>query len=394
MKKIKVLRVVTNSSVVPWHLKNTLELHRLDENIKVFVVGENVEQYSNTYPHVIFINWKVERKPNFFKDLHSLYNLIKIIFRIKPDIVHSLMPKASLLASVASFITRVPVRIHTFTGQMWNLDLRYKKNILYWFDRLVFNLNTICLTDSPSQSEFLLEHGFVSNTKKLECLGFGSLSGVDSSSIKYNQETVDYLKNKYSLHNKFVCLFLARKNQEKGAFDLLEIFQDFNDGNSVLLFIGPDNSDGWLSNLRLSKPSLFNDVIELDSVTNPFDFIKCSDVLILLSKREGFGSIVIDAASMGVPSIGTNIVGLRDAIDNGKTGILVESNNKKQTIDALKTLYTDTNIYRQYSRNCINRVREYFDSRLLHSELISLYTKSLPKISAQHYFNSSLSRKN
>ena len=61
----------------------------------------------------------MKRKISLFSDLISLYKLTKLFIGIRPEIVHSFTPKAGLLAMLAAFFSRVRIRIHTFTGQVW-----------------------------------------------------------------------------------------------------------------------------------------------------------------------------------------------------------------------------------------------------------------------------------
>ena len=58
----------------------------------------------------------ISRKNNIIKDLMSLISLIIIFRRIKPEIVHSITPKAGFLSMLAAFIAKTPIRMHTFTG--------------------------------------------------------------------------------------------------------------------------------------------------------------------------------------------------------------------------------------------------------------------------------------
>ena len=64
----------------------------------------------------------MERRMSPMKDLRSLWNLIKVFHKEKPYIVHSMTPKAGLLCMMAAWLTRVPRRIHTFTGLIWPTD--------------------------------------------------------------------------------------------------------------------------------------------------------------------------------------------------------------------------------------------------------------------------------
>ena len=116
-KKIKIFRVITQKEVVEWHLKNFLDRCSID--FDVFVLGNNVSHYKNQYQNINFIDITIKRKINIFSDLYVLISLAYYMIKYKPIVVHSIMPKAGLLSSISGFITLRPVRIHTFTGQVW-----------------------------------------------------------------------------------------------------------------------------------------------------------------------------------------------------------------------------------------------------------------------------------
>ena len=115
--KLKVVRVVTASYVVPWHLHNTLI--RMPPDFEVCVVGKGVSAYRGSYPEIKWMDINLNRKINFVSDLLALFELCRFFVTHKSDIVHSIMPKAGLVTAIAGFVCRVPVRIHTFTGQVW-----------------------------------------------------------------------------------------------------------------------------------------------------------------------------------------------------------------------------------------------------------------------------------
>jgi len=115
--KPRVVRIVTASYVVPWHLANTLK--RIAADFEVTVVGQGVSAYRDTWPDIRWIDLDLNRKVSLWSDLRALFSLCRIFLAIEPDIVHSIMPKAGLLSALAGFLCRVPVRMHTFTGQVW-----------------------------------------------------------------------------------------------------------------------------------------------------------------------------------------------------------------------------------------------------------------------------------
>ena len=222
-KKLKIVRVVTASYVVPWHMTNTLT--RMSEDFEVCVVGQGVSSYQEAFPDVKWIDINIDRKLNPVTDLLAFIDLCRFLLIYKPDIVHSIMPKAGLLTAFAGFFCRIPVRIHTFTGQVWATKTGITRAVHYLADKSINALNTICLTDSPSQSAFLHEHKITHAGQPLPVLLKGSLSGVDIT--RFNNQSLanqaSQLRESLKLKKSdFVFAFIARKSQDKGAIDILE----------------------------------------------------------------------------------------------------------------------------------------------------------------------------
>jgi glycosyltransferase involved in cell wall biosynthesis len=378
--KIKIFRIVTQKDVVEWHLHNFLV--RSENDFDVFVLGNNVCFYESHYKHVKFINLNIKRKINLLSDIHCLLFLCYYMIKHRPTIVHSIMPKSGLLSSLSSFLTKRPVRIHTFTGQVWANTSGYKRKLFVFLDKLIIRLNTNNLTDSPSQSEFLFNNGVSLQGKLIPCLGIGSLSGVDIEKFNYNKLINDrsVIREKLNIKDKdFVLLFLGRKSIVKGIINLFESFDDLSDLNLKLLFIGPDESNGKLDDLLKEYSHLTENIIQLDSVSFRQQYIIASDLLCLPSSIEGFGSIVIDSAALGVPTIGFNIVGLVDAIENNKTGILVENGSSPKFAEAIRFLVENDEIYNTFKSNCISRAVNFFDANLLYKYQKMFYIKSINK---------------
>jgi glycosyltransferase involved in cell wall biosynthesis len=381
MSKIKIVRVVTSENVIPWHMHNTLK--RISNDYEVCVVGQNVSVHKNKYPDIEFVDIDINRKINLFSDLKALIMLTKFLFSYKPHIVHSIMPKAGLLTSLAGFFCRVPIRIHTFTGQIWVANKGRLGKFHYYIDSLINTLNTVCLTDSFSQSRFLFENSISYQGKPLPVLGLGSLSGVDIERFHaYIKNNNKYdLRNKYNIDCKtFVFSFIARKTYEKGAYDMLKTFSSINKKyeNTKLLFIGPDE-DSAVEQLHIDHPELFINVIERGMVSNIEDYIIMSDVLCLPSYREGFGSIIIDAASMGIPAIGSKIDGLIDSISDGETGILFSVGDLNEFEKSMKLLIENNDLLCSLGENAQKRVEKYFSAQYVYQEQNFFYEKYICK---------------
>ena len=374
-QKLKVVRVVTASHVVPWHLNNTLR--RISADFEVCVVGLDVSKNQELYPNIKFVDIGISRKPNFISDGLALIELCRFFVSYKPDIVHSIMPKAGLLAAIAGYICRIPIRIHTFTGQTWGEKSSFSWHVYYWLDRLINSVNTVCLTDSFSQSKFLFENKISYLREPLPVISKGSLSGVDIERFNLDNLAEDVAQLRLQLDldsNYFVFGFIARKTRAKGAIDILNAFFTLSAAcNRVkLLFVGPDE-DGEIARLCETNPELFSNVINVDYVNNHEAYLAIIDVLCLPSYREGFGSIVIDAAAMGIPTIGTRIPGLTDSVMDRETGLLFPVGDVNELVSSMQRFIDDPEMRKLMGENAKARVDEYFTADQLYFGLKEVY---------------------
>lgn len=376
----KLMRVVTDGRVVAWHLEKTLI--DLQESYDLILVGQDVSNFCSELLNVKCYDLKITPKINLLADLIGLFQLICVLRKERPAIVHSIMPKAGLLTALASFFI-VPVRIHTFTGQVWQTSHGFSRLFLRSLDKLVVMLNTFCLTDSPSQSTFLLAEGIVaSNKEKLPCLLHGSLGGVDLNKIDYNKKGFWRSKLRSELNiplGAFVIGYLARKTVDKGALLFIDMARDvlaeFND--IFFVFVGPDDSGGLVS-AYLEKNGLESQrFIDIPQVSDHQEFLSIMDILCLPSFREGFGSVVLDAAALAVPTIGSKIPGLIDAIADKSTGILFEPGSVDALVASVRQCVTKRDSVIKMGMAARDRVLESFDSKLLSDELIRLYSNQL-----------------
>lgn len=380
--KPKLLRIVTDARVVPWHLGKTLRT--LEGDFEIYVAGDFVSQYESLFPGITFVDLPIQPKINLFRDLKGLFYLVVLIFKIKPKIVHSIMPKAGLLTALASFFL-VPIRLHTFTGLVWQTKSGFSKSALRLLDKLVVKLNTLCMTDSFSQSEFLFKEGIrTRENEPLPVISRGSLGGVDLDIIDINNKALwrNQIRHTYNIpEGKFVIGYLARKTSDKGAMLMLDVFQvlaAIND-NVVLMFIGPDDSAGELDKYKSRQPNWNKSVIEIDAVESHQKYLSAFDVLCLPSFREGFGSIVIDAAALSVPTVGSKIFGLTDAIVENETGLLFECGNKDELIKSINLLLGNDNLVDKLGKAAYQRTVKFFDYKILSMELASLYIELITR---------------
>lgn len=321
-----------------------------------------------------FIPLKMVREINPLQDLVSLLVLIKVFRTHKFDIVHSTTPKAGLLCAIAGKVTGVKVRLHTYTGQPWVTMSGVKKSTLKFCDKVIGFLNTRCYTDSFSQQKFLIEQHVV-KPDRISVLGEGSFAGVDLKrfdAARFSDGERASLKHELgiSLQSK-VIVFVGRITRDKGVSELIEAFELLvAEKNDVfLLFVGPYEADGLAIIDSISSPDVLCRIKVVGFSSVPEKYMSVCNILCLPSYREGFGTVVIEAAAMGLPTVGTSIYGLTDAVVDGETGILVPVGDSIGLASAIRLLVTDEDTLRAMSSTAKERAVTTFDSKI-YSELL------------------------
>ena len=381
MKKNKVAFVATAPLVVKFHLEPIIK--KLKNEYEVVVLtnlsGEDENNFLEILPDgVLYIDTKMERKISFLKDLKTLFLLLRFFTKEDVDIVFTLSPKAGLLGSFASYIGGVPLRIHAFTGQVWQTKKGGFRSLLSWMDKLINLFSSKVLIDSYSQRKFLIDYNVVSENSSL-VLGDGSLVGVDTERFSSDSTIRKKIRQNAGVPwDTKIFLFVGRLDREKGILDLLEAFYYVNKiiGNTALWVVGPSEID--LSELYKSLDDISAKSVQFFPYTpNPENYMMAADVFCLPSYREGFGTVIIESAACGIPSIGSNISGLSDSIVNNKTGLLFNVKDIANLSAAMIKLAEDDSLRLTLGEQAMLRAREKFDQRIVVARLVKFLKKEL-----------------
>uniref|UniRef100_UPI0040474468 glycosyltransferase n=1 Tax=Polynucleobacter sp. TaxID=2029855 RepID=UPI0040474468 len=315
----------------------------------------------------------IVRGPRLISDVIALLNIYKVIFSIKPNVVHTISPKAGLLGVIAGFCCLVPIRTHTFTGQVWANKRGVVRFLLKSFDVVISLLCTHLLTDSASQKKFLIDNG-VAKTNKISVLGNGSICGIDPERFKRKNEVRKNLREKFTIgESDVVFLFMGRLNRDKGVYDLIEAFQRLNSHSSKvwLLLVGVCE-DEQLTEILLNGS---NRIFYHKYSSTPENFYWMSDVLCLPSYREGFGNVIIEAAAASLPCMASRIYGITDAVEDGYSGMLHEVGNVKEIKACFEYWIENSQSVTDMGNYARQRAVEKFSTKNLVKEFLEMYRK-------------------
>lgn len=371
--KKKLCIIVSSSMTIKAFMINHLRVLSKEFNITV-ICDEYIDFQKNYNLNITFKQIFINRKIDIISDIKSLFTIFVFLRKNKFDIVLTVTPKAGFVGMVSSYFALVNTRIHFFTGQVWATKKGFFRFLLKTIDKITSFTSTSILVDSPSQREFIIGENIVSEQKS-HFLHKGSISGVDLNKFKKDQKLRESLRKEYNIANELVFVFLGRLNIDKGILDLATVFNELLDKyNDVkLLLIGPTEGDieDKISYL-INKKNL----IRIGYVSNPQEILNMADILVLPSYREGFGTIVIEAAAMNIPTIGSNIYGLNDAIIDNNTGLLHNKKDLENMKNKYEQIILNRDLIKTFGENAYNRVVDDFSSDILSNSLLNFLTKN------------------
>ncbi|MCS6293165.1 MAG: glycosyltransferase, partial [Nitrospira sp.] len=292
--------------------------------------------------------------------------------------VHSITPKAGLLAMLAARLAAIRLRHHTFTGQVWATKSGIARSLLKAFDRLIVYAASQVFADSSSQCRFLEDERVV-KPGGISVLGPGSIAGVDVGRFRPDVEMRRQVRAEMdSSDDLCVFLFVGRLTRDKGVFDLVEAFTTVAATNPrvELWLVGPDE-EGLSEQLECRSRRGIGRMRWLGQTSQPERYMSGADVLVLPSYREGFGSVVIEAAACAIPTVAYRIDGVIDAVVEERTGLLVERRNVDAFAAAMLALSLDPARRNQLGRQALDRAAKEFSSPAVTAKWTAFYDRVL-----------------
>ena len=386
MKKVKLLRITTETYSLNILLKGQLR-YMGERGIEVSMASspdENVEflkeqQNANFYP------LPLTRELTPIKDLISLFHTIRLIRKIKPDIVHTHSPKAGIVGMLAAFICRVPVRIHTVAGLPLMEVTGFKRKLLDKVESLTYWCADWVLPNSNELKTFILDNNLSDTQEKVKVIGNGSSNGLDMKYFSTTPEMIElgnHFKKENGITSKSVVLaFMGRLANYKGVNELVEAFVKLQQmhKNLVLLLIG------GFEELNPLKDSVKREIATNDSIISVGHqkdvrmFLSIANLFVFPSYREGFPQALMQACAMGLPSIASDINGCNELIKEGVNGKLIPTKDVQAIVTACSELIQNPDLRNQMGIASQQFVIQNFEQNALWNKIHKFYEDSLIK---------------
>lgn len=383
--KPKLFRIATVPMSLNLLLKGQLEF--LNKHFQVTAIsGEGDDLQTVAKREGVNIH-KIEmhRPISFRQDLKSLWNLYWYFKKEKPDIIHSITPKAGLLSMMAGKLAGVPVRMHTFTGLIFPYKNGYMKRTLIIMDRILCRCATHVYPEGKGVKEDLQRHNITN--KPLKIIANGNVNGVDLDYYHpeaISEEAKNQLRDSLQIKKEdFVFVFVGRLVIDKGARELVKAFDALSKHhqNIKLILVGPkENAHNPKKRAMFHSIHQNENIITVGFQDNVRPYYAVSNVLMLPSYREGFPNAVLQAGAMGLPSIVSDIPGCNEIIEHEVNGLLVPKKNYRELQKNMEKILVTPNFLESLQKNARNRVAESFDKSLVWKELKKEYEKALNEL--------------
>lgn len=382
MQKIKILQMIDQPFLGGGQI-NLLSLAKnLDrERFEVFVCSNEKgplvdEVRKNNIPHFpVTFSKRFNRK--------TVRDLVSILGDNRIDILHTHGGVAGFYGRLAARKCRLPVIIHTLHGIHY---LHYRNFLLKrtyillerYFSRFTDALIFVSDADREKGKKFKL-----APEEKIYIVK----NGIDLSSRELREEMISETeKNRRDLglqSSQPIVGTVARLHRQKGITYLLKatrrIYEVFPEVKILIVGGGPLRSKLERETQRLGLEEVVWFMGEREDAAK---FLSIFDVFVLPSLWEGLPYVLIEAAALRRPVVATDIDGVREVIENRRTGILVPPRNPEKLAQAVIRLLQDKAYALKLGQKIDEEVPPKFTLSRMVEQIKSLYLRLYEKIEA------------
>lgn len=312
-----------------------LENHLRVENMTVYAAAGPGELYKQIQNKGCFIPISLKNH------MVNLYVLRKHVAHSNIDVIHANSLRMLFYAvAIKRFMSGRLKLVYT----KHNITILEKKAPIM-FTKMLNNYVDQIITVSHFEKENLVQLGV--RDERIRTI----YNGVDIAHFSFQPK-----KNKKT----FNIGILARLSPEKNHALFLRIANEFKDVDQVMFHIAGDGPERSSVEKMIEELHLHNKVKIHGNLTDPYEFICTMDVLLLTSFREVFPMVVIEAMAAGTPIVSVDVGGIKEAIFNHETGILIAKHSEKDFAKKIILLLNDEKLRRMLVVKARKKVEQSF----------------------------------
>ncbi|WLD91802.1 N-acetyl-alpha-D-glucosaminyl L-malate synthase BshA [Alkalihalobacillus sp. AL-G] len=374
MKKLKIgitcYPTVGGSGVVATELGKMLAKEGHDVHFISSSIPFRLEKfYSNIHFHEVEVNqYSVFRYPPY--DLTLASKMAEIAKREELDLlhVHYAVPHA-----ICAYLAKQMVGDHLkIVTTLHGTDITVLGNDPSLSDLIRFGIEQSDTVTAVSESLIKETNELLGSLRKIHCV----YNFVDEQ--VYKRKPTSGLRNEYDIGpDEKVLIHVSNFRTVKRVPDVIKTFYNIRSKMPAKLLLIGDGPELTVACRLTTELGIEEDVLFLGKQENIADLFAISDLKLLLSEKESFGLVLLEAMACGVPVIGTNVGGIPEVVEDGKTGFICDVGNVEQITKKALDILEDPKLHSQMSENAIHHVHNHFHSRKILQDYLEIYSKTL-----------------
>jgi len=326
----------------------------------------------------------IMRKLSPLSDLLALLRMRRVLRRLRPVIVHAHMTKAGLIGMIGAWMVRVPVRVYHNHGLAMFAYGGLKGMLLRMSEKVANRLATHVLFCSRSTREAAIAAG-VAPAGKSRVLGDGTICGVDVerfSPAAGGESRAKQRREWGAGMDDLVVGFVGRIEPHKGIEELITAWRRVRSeagAGARLILVGP-TEDAATGDLVSGAEREGIGVSGVGWCSDMVAAYGAMDMLVLPSWREGFPYSVLEAQAMGLAVVATRVTGNVDAVEDGRTGLLVPVRDPQSLAVAVERLAGSEDLRKSLGTAARRRVVALFSQQHVLDQMMDFYDQILATI--------------
>ncbi|PER45198.1 hypothetical protein COL26_20335 [Bacillus thuringiensis] len=302
-------------------------------------------------PHLI-------RDIRVLKDIKALMEMRRILKEIQPDLLAVHSSKAGLLGRLAGWSLGIPT-IFTAHGWAFTEGVPHKKRIFYsLLEKIAGIVSAGIITVSNYDCQLAIQNKIIS-PEKIKVIHNGVLDITKLKQVSQNKKQIQ-------------LIMIARFAEPKNHQVLVEVLSRLDTQDWNIRFVGEGPLKKEIE-LEVKEKNLSNKVIFLGNRDDIPEMLACSQIFILTSDWEGLPLSIIEAMRSGLPVIASNVGGVEELVQDGKTGFLIEKGNKKELMEKIKFLMENAELRNEMGLSGRKRYIEHFTFEKMAHETLAFY---------------------
>ncbi|MDG5470625.1 N-acetyl-alpha-D-glucosaminyl L-malate synthase BshA [Jeotgalibacillus sp. ET6] len=327
------------------------------------------KMYSNIFFHQVEVNhYSVFQYPPY--DIALANKMSEIIKREGLDIlhVHYAIPHA-VCAILGKQMAKSSVGIVTTLHGTDITVLGFDPSLT---DAIRFGIEESDRVTTVSHALAKQTHELISPDKKLDVIH----NFIDER--VYRKVPAQELRKEYGISpDEKVIIHVSNFRAVKRVEDVIQSFAQIRKRRPAKLLLVGDGPEMSVICKKVNQLEIKEHVLFLGKKENVEELYSLSDLMLLLSEKESFGLVALEAMACGVPCIGTNVGGIPEVISDGVNGFICEVGDIENIVAKAEELLGDDEKYQKFSISCMNTVNEQFHSTKIVKEYEEIYAKVL-----------------